>query len=124
MPDQPKRTPPDDSFLRTEERFRLVADAAPIMIWMSGTDMRRTYFNKKWLDFTGRTLQEELQHRLEEGLHPEDRKEVLNAYIAAFEARQEMSMQFRMLRGDGQYRWVYATGIPRHDSHGIFSGYI
>jgi PAS domain S-box-containing protein len=112
------------AFRASEGRFRLMADAAPVLMWISGTDKLCTYFNKPWLDFTGRPLQHEVGNGWTEGVHPDDLKRCLDTYVSAFEARQGFRMQYRLRRFDGEYRWVLDTGVPRFESDGTFEGYI
>ncbi|HET6325160.1 MAG TPA: PAS domain S-box protein [Planctomycetaceae bacterium] len=108
----------------SEERFRLMADTAPVMIWMSGTDKACTYFNKPWLDFTGRALPLSLGDGWAADVHPEDLKSCLEAYSQAFDDRESFRMQYRLRRHDGEYRWIVDIGVPRIDSDGKFEGYI
>ena len=108
----------------TEERFRVMADAAPVMIWMASIDKRCTYFSKPWLNFTGRLLEQELGDGWAEGVHEADRSQCFETYIAAFDRRESFRMEYRLRRYDGVYRWVYDTGVPRYDSDGEFAGYI
>ena len=108
----------------SEERFRLVANSAPVMIWMAGTDKLCTYFNKTWLDFTGRPLSAELGNGWAEGVHAEDLKRCLEIYSESFDRREEFRMEYRLLRHDKVYRWISDTGIPRFNSEGSFAGYI
>jgi PAS domain S-box-containing protein len=108
----------------SEERFRLLADTAPALIWMSGTDKLYTYFNKPWLDFTGRSIDLELGTGWAEGVHPEDLERCLNTYAQAFDRREEFRMEYRLRRHDGEYRWVLDIGVPRVDQDGSFVGYI
>ena len=107
-----------------EERFRLVADTAPVMIWMSGTDKLCTYVNKRWLDFRGRTLETELGTGWAEGIHPDDVDRCLETYNTSFDARVPFKMEYRLLRHDGEYRWVIDSGVPRFNGDGRFAGYI
>jgi PAS domain S-box-containing protein len=108
----------------SEARFRIVADTAPVMVWMSGVTKLCTYFNKPWLAFTGRSLKEELGTGWIEGVHPEDLRICLDTYSAAFDARRSFRMEYRLRRNDGQYRWIVDTGVPRYDEKNQFLGYI
>jgi PAS domain S-box-containing protein len=108
----------------SEERFRLVSNTAPVMIWMAGTDRRRTYVNQPWLQFTGRALEAELGNGWAEGIHKEDLKRYLETYSQAFDQRQSFAMEYRIRRNDGEYRWILDTGVPRFNADGNFAGYI
>jgi PAS domain S-box-containing protein len=114
----------EQALRESEERFHNMADTVPIMIWMTGADKRWHYFNKRWLEFAGRPLEKELGQGWTDYLHPDDRQRFWAAYNGAFEQRQEFNTEYRLKRGDGQYRWVLATGIPRFMPHGSFAGYI
>ena len=108
----------------SEERFRIVADAAPVLIWMSAVDKMCTFFNTRWLEFTGRSLERELGNGWAEGVHPSDLKRCLNTYTEAFDARKPFVMQYRLRRNDGEYRWISDEGVPRYNANGTFAGYI
>jgi len=95
-----------------ERRFRELLDASPVMIWMSGTDAMCTFFNRSWLDFRGRALEEELGNGWAEGLHPDDRDLCLETYLKAFTARAPFRVQYRMQRAGGEYRWIENSGSP------------
>jgi PAS domain S-box-containing protein len=112
------------SLEESEARFRSAADAASVMMWMSGADKLCTFFNKPWLEFTGRTLAQELGDGWAEGVHPDDRQRCLKTYGEAFDARQPFVMEYRLRRHDGQYRWISDTGTARQDDRGNFAGYI
>jgi PAS domain S-box-containing protein len=108
----------------SEERFRLVANTAPVMIWMAGTDKLRTYFNEPWLNFTGRPLQAELGNGWAEGVHTEDLRRCLETQSQAFDQPKSFEMEYRLRRNDGEYRWIFDTGVPRFNQDGSLAGYI
>ena len=108
----------------SEERFRLVASTAPVMIWMSDVDKKFSYFNKRWLDFTGCTLEQELGDGWTERVHSEDVAAWLKTYTEAFDKREQFEMQYRLRRHDGEYRWISGIGVPRFNTDGSFAGYI
>ena len=91
---------------------------------MSGVDKLCTFFNKPWLEFTGRSMEQELGNGWAEGVHQHDLEKCLEVYTNAFAARQPFVMQYRLQRHDGEYRWISDQGVPRHDAHGTFAGYI
>ena len=108
----------------SEERFRLVSNTAPVMIWMSGPDKLCNYFNQPWLKFTGRNLEAELGNGWAEGVHKEDLERCLENYTSAFDQRRSFAMEYRLRRNDGEYRWVFDVGVPRFNSDSGFAGYI
>ena len=108
----------------SEERFRLMADTAPTLIWMSGTDRLCTFFNRGWLNFTGRRMEEELGAGWAAGVHPDDLNRCIGVYYKSFDSRTKFEMEYRLRRYDGEYRWLIDYGVPRFGSNGIFCGYI
>ncbi len=108
----------------SEARFYLLADAAPLMIWMSGPDAMCTYFNRAWLEFRGRDLTEEKGNGWADGLHPDDRAYCIENQMRAFAAREPFRIQYRLQRAGGDYRWLEDTGIPRFDIDGAFVGFM
>lgn len=108
----------------SEERFRLVANTAPVMIWMAGTDKLCSYFNLPWLTFTGRTHNAEIGNGWDEGVHPEDLPACLKTYEHAFLRQEPFEREYRLRRYDGEYRWVFDLGVPRFNPDGSFAGYI
>ena len=108
----------------SEERFRTMADSAPVLLWMSGTDGLCNFFNQSWLTFGGRTLEQEMGNGWTQGVHPDDFQRCLDTYMTAFHVRENFQMEYRLLRADGEYRWVLDTGRPRFTPDGTFAGYI
>lgn len=112
----------EEELRESEGRFRTIADAAPVMIWMAEADGRVNYFNRRWTEFTGRSLQEELAN-WSESIHAEDRERKIRTYHEALGRQAAFSQQFRMRRADGAYRWVHETGVPRFSPGGMFLGF-
>jgi PAS domain S-box-containing protein len=107
-----------------EERFRRLADSAPTLVWLSGPDGLRTFFNRAWLDFTGRSPAEAVGSGWLESVHPEDREPCVNAYSAALKARRQFRIEYRLRRADGEYRPILDTGVPRVLPDGSAVGYM
>ena len=108
----------------SDDLFVTLANAAPIMLWMTGSDTECVFVNETWLDFTGRTLKQELGDGWAAGIHPDDRQRAEDCYRTAFESRKPFSMELRFRAADGSYRWILDFGAPRFTSDGRFAGYI
>lgn len=119
-----ERTRAERAVRESEEWFRLMANSAPVTIWMTGVDKECTYVNQAWLDFTGRPLDAALGQGWTEGIHPEDVERSWDAYGRAFDRREPFQMEYRVRRHDGEFRWVIDTGVPRSKADGSFAGYI
>jgi PAS domain S-box-containing protein len=114
----------EERLRESEARFQAMADTAPVLIWMTGTDGLCNYFNKPWLEFTGRTMEQEVGTGWIEGVHPDDVQGCFDGFLPAFAARKPLRMEYRLRRADGEYRWVMESGIPRYTGGGEFEGYI
>jgi two-component system, cell cycle sensor histidine kinase and response regulator CckA len=108
----------------SEERFRNMADTAPVMIWVTDPNKLATFFNRRWLEFRGRTTEEELGFGWTVGVHPEDIEACIAIYGSAFETRSRFQTEKRLLRADGEYRSLLCTGVPRFTDSGVFAGYV
>jgi PAS domain S-box-containing protein len=114
----------EERVFESEARFQMMADTAPVLIWMTGTDALCNYFNKPWLEFTGRSMEQEVGTGWTEGVHPDDLQGCFDCFLPAFHARKPFRMEYRLRRADGEYRWVIESGIPRYTGNGEFAGYI
>jgi PAS domain S-box-containing protein len=114
----------EERLRESEARFQAMADTAPVLIWMTGTDALCNYFNKPWLEFTGRTMEQEVGTGWTDGVHPDDVQGCFDCFLPAFHARKPFRMEYRLRRADGEYRWVIESGIPRYTGAGEFAGYI
>jgi PAS domain S-box-containing protein len=123
MSDVTERKRAEEILHESEQRFCLVASTAPVMIWMSGPDQEPTYFNQRWLDFTGLS-EAELKNGLAGIVHAEDYQRCHDAYCRGFDQRQPFRKECRLRRYDGQYRWMLDIGVPRFHKDGSFAGYI
>ena len=114
----------DQALRESEQRFRSMADNAPVMIWVADLDKKATWFNRSWLDFTGRALEQETGDGWVEGVHPDDRESCLAVSGEAFERRDPFQVEYRLRRCDGQWRWTLHHGVPLRQGDGTFVGYI
>ena len=113
----------EEQLRESEARFQAMADNAPVLIWTTDTDGLCNYFSKPWLDFTGRTMEQEVGMGWAEGVHPDDVHLYYDDFLPAFHARKPFRMEYRLKRADGEYRWVVESGVPRY-AGGEFAGYI
>ncbi len=114
----------EEELRKSERRFRVMADSAPMLIWMSGPDRLATDFNRAWLEFTGRTLQQELGDGWTHDIHPDDLLRHLETSAYAFDRKLRFVSEYRMRRQDGQYRWMLDQSVPRFLDDGAFAGYV
>ena len=119
-----ERTLAEEALRESEERFRLIANTAPVMIWMTGGEKVITYLNQTWLDYTGLPPDAVLGQRQTEVLHPDEAERCREIYLKAFERREPFQMEHLLRRHDGEYRKAVTTGVPRYDVDGSFAGYI
>ena len=119
-----QRKQAEQAWHESEKRFRFLVDNAPVLMWIAGPDKLCTYFNKPWLEFTGRSLESELGNGWAEGVHPDDLQRCVGTYTRAFDRREEFRMEYRLRRHDGEYRWIFDIGAPLFNEDRSFSGYI
>jgi PAS domain S-box-containing protein len=115
---------PNEPIIPVEEHFRIIADSAPVLIWIANTDKLCYFFNAGWFRFTGRTPEEEYGDGWTKGVHPDDLQHCLDIYFSSFDARKEFKMEYRLRRHDGKYQWLLDHGVPRYTRDGTFAGYI
>jgi len=114
----------EQALRESEQRYQTVTDASPIMIWMSGPDKLCYYFNKGWLDFVGRALEQEVGQGWAENVHPDDFDRCLQVYLNSFDAHLPFEMEYRLRHHSGKYRWILDRGVPRYRPDGAFEGYV
>lgn len=119
-----ERVRSDESLKESETRFRLMADTTPVMMWMSDMNGAANYFNKAWLEFTGRSLDQEMGNGWTEYIHSEDRAACLETLQESMPLRRVIKLEYRLLAADGSYRWIMDHGVPRFSEIGDFFGYI
>ena len=104
--------------------YRTIVETAPNLIWRSGLDAKCYYFNKTWLNFTGRSFEQEYGDGWIEGVHPDDLDRCVKIYLENFASRSAFEMEYRLRRHDGEWRWINDIGVPAVDDEGVFSGFI
>lgn len=114
----------EEALIKSRDFYLKLFEEFPALIWRSGLDAKCNYFNKSWLEFSGRTFEEELGDGWVAGVHPDDTEKCFNIYINAFNKRQSFDMEYRLRRHDGKYRWISDSGRPLFDTEGVFCGYI
>ena len=114
----------ENALRQSEQQLRVITEATPVMIWLAGTDKLCYYFNKSWLDFVGRTIQQEIGNGWAENVHPDDFERCLQIYLSHFDTRQPFEMEYRLRHRSGEYRWILDHGVPRYTPEGTFEGYV
>lgn len=104
--------------------YKSIVESSPNMIWRAGTDTKCNYFNDTWLKFTGKKMEDEIGNGWVDGVHPDDRDLCIRIYLEAFEQRNSFEMEYRLVRHDGEWRWINDRGVPLFDESGTFLGYI
>lgn len=112
-----------DSRLTLQE-YEALVEQSPILIWRANTDALCDYFNERWLAFRGRSMEQEMGNGWAEGVHPEDFDRCLAKYLDGFHKREIFEMEYRLMRHDGIYRWIFDRGVPFYDNQEVFAGYI
>ena len=119
-----EETKADHRLHESEQRFRSLADSAPVLIWLTGPDRQLSWVNKPWLDFTGQSLGQELGKGWLQGLHPDDHNRYGQTYLSAYEAKRSFTVEYRLRNIHKEFRWILSTGVPRFSPDGAFLGYI
>jgi len=119
-----ERKQAEEALAESALKYQTLADSGQALIWTSGLDKLCNYFNQPWIDFTGRSLEQEMGEGWTEGLHPEDFDYCVQTYVTAFDQHKPFSMEYRMIHNSGEYRWIQDNGSPRFDKNGVFLGYI
>jgi PAS domain S-box-containing protein len=113
-----------DALAESEERFRTLADTAPVLIWLADPHGNYTFFNQTWLEFTGRKIEQEQGQGWMSQIHPDDFQHCLREYLNAIEQSEPFRLLYRLRRKDGEYRWLLNTGVPCKTPGGNLAGYI
>ena len=113
-----------DRNLLSLQEYQALVEQSPILIWRANTDALCDYFNERWLAFRGRTLEQEYGNGWAEGVHADDFDRCLQIYLDSFNKREIFEMEYRLMRNDGVYRWIFDRGVPYYSENGDFAGYI
>lgn len=108
----------------TSREYQTLVEQAPILIWRAGTNAECDYFNERWLAFRGRTMGQETGNGWVEGVHEDDLASCMKTYLESFAKRKTFEMEYRLMRADGEYRWIFDRGVPFYGDNGEFAGYI
>jgi PAS domain S-box-containing protein len=119
-----QRKQAEEEIRRSRDYYLTLLEDFPALIWRSGVDGECDYFNRTWLAFTGRTMEQELGDGWVEGVHPEDAERCVSTYYGSFQSRDPFVIEYRLRRHDGQYRWVVDYGVPIRDANDRFLGYL
>ena len=108
----------------TLQEYEALVEQSPILIWRANTEALCDYFNDRWLSFRGRSMAQEYGHGWAEGVHPDDFDRCLKIYLDNFHLRQAFEMEYRLMRYDGVFRWIFDRGVPFSGHDGQFAGFI
>ena len=119
-----RRDRAEQALRESEDRFRLTADRAPVMMWTTRPDTTLDFLNQTCAEFVGVSIERLLGTGWLDFVHPDDRDGCYRIYRSAIEARKSFRMEYRIRRADGVYRWVLDMGLPKEGPDGSFSGFV
>lgn len=108
----------------TLPEYEALVEQSPLLIWRANKESLCDYFNDRWLFFRGRTMEQEYGNGWAEGVHPDDFERCLKIFLDNFHKRSIFEMEYRLMRHDGVYRWIFDRGVPFNDGNGDFAGFI
>jgi len=114
----------DEEVRRARDFYLKILDDFPNPVWRADVNAKCDYFNRDWLEFTGRSLEQELGDGWVEGVHPDDIDRCLKIFRDHFHAREPFAMEYRLRYHDGTYHWLFDSGKPFYTPEGTFAGYI